>query len=61
MGISPTFGDRVVLTVAGAPELLVGDTGEVVGSSDDGQYVGVWITRLQKVYTVGVDQVEVQD
>lgn len=52
------FGDEVVIVEAGFPELVVGDHGEVVGKSDDEEFVGVWIQRLRCVYTIAVTQVE---
>lgn len=58
MEASPTFGDIVELIAADAPDLQVGDVGEVVGLSDDGAYVGLWIDRLQTVYTVATNQVK---
>lgn len=58
MEASPTFGDIVELIAADIPDLQVGDVGEVVGLSDDGAYVGLWIDRLQTVYTVATNQVK---
>lgn len=58
METSPTFGDIVELIAADAPDLRAGDVGEVVGLSDDGAYVGLWIDRLQTVYTVATHQVK---
>ena len=52
------FRDQVVVTAADVDDLVVGDRGEVVGLSDDGLYVGVWIERLQLVYVVAVDHLE---
>lgn len=56
----PTFGDEVVIVAAGIADLYVGDRGEVVGLSDDRQYVAVMIDRIGFVYTVAVGDVEVQ-
>lgn len=55
------FGDRVTVTADGAVlDLLAGGECEVVGLSDDGEYVGVTIDRVKLVYTLSVDQVQVQ-
>ena len=51
------YGDRVVVAVGDVPDLVVGDEGEVVGLSDDGEYVGVMIDRIKRVYTLAVSQV----
>lgn len=57
-----TFGDRVTVTVADGsmPDLFEGDEGEVVGMSNDGLYVGVMVDRIERVYTLSVNDVQKQ-
>lgn len=57
---SLTFGDVVELIATDSQDLRIGDGGEVVGLSEDGEYVGVWIDRFQMVYTVAVNDVNVR-
>lgn len=54
----PNFGEIVEVVSTDVPELQVGDVGEVVGLSDSGEYVGLWIDRLRLVYSVPTKDIE---